>query len=209
MSLPKGEIIRESWRLTRKHLGFLCLAAAPSVLTMFVEMAISAIGGHHNPHFHHKLVQWISSPFTIVAEIGMIGVSLRVARGGTPNWSDFAAPYKKLWRLFFIELTTDVPIRFTLFASFLSPFIGFADFLAFDRGLSFIEAFKESVKWTMREWWSVLILFLFIDVVAVVGFLLFGIGFFVACPFIWIVQAKIYETLRVRSETASGPVIVP
>jgi len=209
MSLPKGEIIRESWKLTRKHLGFLCLAGAPSVLTVIAEIVISAIGGHRNPHFHRKLVEWISSPFTIVAQIGMIGVALRVVRGGTPNWSDFAAPYKKLWRLFLIELATDVPFRITFFAFLLSPFIGFADFLAFDRNLSFLQAFKESVRWTMREWWSVLILCLFMDVAGIAGFLFLGVGVFVSFPFVWIVQAKTYDALRLQIETASDSVIAP
>lgn len=131
---------------------------------------------------------------------GFYFVSFQVARNRPQNFSDFFNGFKKFLPLFLTSLVSGILIFLGMIALiipgiYLAVSYMFAQLFVIDKNMSFWSAMETSRKLITKRWWSFFGLSLLLGLVVLAGFLLLGVGAFVAIPLVTCVITAAYEDI--------------
>lgn len=194
------ETLRVGWDKTIKHFWFLLVVMAGTLVVTWVPGLI--LGGGNQDQFNAAafILFLINFIIGIFIQAGWIRITLKILDDVRGGWRDFMLNSKTFWNM------VGGTILYTLitFAGFLLLIVPgiiwgikyrFYSYLILDKGMSAVDALKESGRITQGEKMNIFLYCLAAALVALAGILALLIGLVVALPIIAIGFAYIYRRL--------------
>jgi len=204
-----GDVLRVGWNGWKKQWGLLIFLVLLTFILPGIPHAFSyAIS--EDAYVAQGLLSLLGFFISLYVGLGMINVSLKIARGEEAKLEDFFNTFQYYLR--YIGSTILFAIMFVIgFILFIIPgivvllkFLLFPYFIV-DQNLGVIDALKASNRAVQGVKWD-LLGFLFVAfVINLLGLLCLIIGLFLTAPLIGIAQAAIYYRCREKAAAiASG-----
>lgn len=186
-----GAVIKESWELTKKHLGFF----VPYLLVVFV---LNLFSYYHKDSPMAFLVYGAVALIQLVLSLGLIKAYLRVSKGEAPSWSDGFIQLKNILTLAVVWILYSLLIFLGLFLLVVPGIYwgikyGYALWSVIDRGSGIKEAFHHSALITEGIKWDLVSLWCLSFIITLIGALALGIGLLIAIPVIGIAYGIVYH----------------
>ncbi len=196
-SFSVSKALNTGWELTKKHFWFLMLVL---LLSQVVPGIISGMGGEE-PNILLSLVSWI---YSIIVQIGLIVVVLKLVDEKKASWQDLYSSYKLFLQYFLGSLLYGIVVLlgflfFIIPGFYLALKYQYTLFLIVDKKMGPMAAFKKSGEITKGNlmqlfWYSMASIG-----VVLLGFLALFVGIFVAIPVVTLGNAWIYRQLLKKS----------
>lgn len=149
----------------------------------------------------------ISVLLGVLVDMGFNTLALKAARGEPYQFGDFFSRFHLFPSYFCAHILNGLAV-FVGLALFIIPGIwiaikfSFYRFYVLDKGLTGVEALKESSKLAEGSKWRIFGFMLAAVLINILGVLAFGIGFLITVPWIGLAWTTVYITLKQQKETA-------
>lgn len=148
----------------------------------------------------------ISVVLGVLVDMGFNTLALKAARGEPYQFSDFFSLFHLFPSYFCAHILNGLAVLVGL-VLFIIPGIwiaikfSFYRFYVLDKGLTGVEALKESSKLAEGSKWKIFGFMLAAVLINILGILAFGIGFLITVPWIGLAWTTVYFTLKQQKET--------
>ena len=203
MKFSPGDAIRFGWETFKGRpwffIGAVAILLLASIAINIVSNAIdSATGGSlEEPSIAGSIVNY---GLTVLLNMGAIAIFL--AAYDSPDRVQFSALWhpQPYWKFLGASLLASLAVAVGLFLLIVPGLIAmvlfmFSMFLVIDRGLSPIDALKESMEMTKGNRWPLFGLILLMALILFVGILALGVGLVVAAPIVGLAYTYAYRFL--------------
>ncbi len=194
-----GEIFLTSWKFTKSQLAILCGLLIGFIIILFtlsilVWPAQSSIGGI-------IVSNTILSVITYLFTMGYLKNMFQTLDDIEPQFSAYGQQAFKLLKFFIANLVLSLIslIGFCLLilpGLYLSGRLQYAIALIIEENTGIVESFKRSWAITKAHEWKLVALILIQLLICIVGFLLLGIGIFIATPLIMMMYCYSFRILN-------------
>lgn len=201
-----GDVLSAGWDGFKTHYGVLIPAfIIAAVVTIFVTAPLSIAAGLAEDNGFlfaiFSLLRGIAqSLLNAVFQLGFIAITLKIARGQTPEISDLFSNFDKLLTLFLVNVILGIAISLG-FLMLIIPGIVIATltclapwFVA-DRNLGVVESIMASYEATKGSFFNVLLFGIVGFVMIVIGSIPCGLGLLVVIPVLSVAATYIYLAL--------------
>ena len=198
------EIIRKSWQITRKNIGFFVL-----VILIYLCLVTCATLIIRKLILTSRTWEYIGQAAFIILEswlsIGIITISLKKARNQDTEISDlfkgfpYLASYIGAYILYFLLVTTGVLLLIVPGIIWGLKYM-FYPYLIIDKKMKAIEALRESSRITYGNKWFLLKFEIVLFLIALAGVLALLIGLFWAIPVLCISYAQVYLKITEKAK---------
>lgn len=199
-----GDAFRFGWRLWKEHWPLLLSAVVISfllpALPQFLQWALPTDTG-----FAYFALQVVHFILFVIAQMGIINITLRVAQGLPTSINDFFSTvhlfpsYLWGWILFYLAFFFGLLL-------FIVPGIIFAlkfclwPYYVLDRNFGGVDSLKASNRAVYGSKWDLLLFGLGTFLLNLLGLLLFGVGLLVTVPVTLLAWAYVYLHLSPQVE---------
>lgn len=205
-SFSKSDSIEQSWELVKANFWFLIGLA-------FIVMLISNLAGWLSELVETgglittiSIISWI---IQIFLSIGIINITLKLARGETANWGDLWTKRHLFWRyiggsILYALIVTGGLLLLIIPGVIWALKYQFFTYALVDKELSIKAALQESRRLTKGHKGNIFVLNILLTLIALLGMLLFFVGLFVALPITWLTYTLVYLKLQKLSHTSES-----
>lgn len=200
-----GSVLKEGWRLTKKHLGFLI------GYQVILYLLLIAFGGE-SKGFIAFLWNVLGLLVIASAKMGLYNSCLSIVDGITPTLEELYRHWKLLFNwivtsFLFLLMVIIGLILFVFPAFYVLARFGLFPFFVIDRELGPIQALEAASKVTEGQRWNLFLLFLSCLGLNILGLLLLGIGLLFSIPITLTALAIVYRKLT--SKDVNAELVVP
>jgi len=197
--LVKLDILRQAWNLTKNNFLFLVPLSVILVAIWWAPEVIKTQSASLR-----FIIEGVSLALQMAIGVGVICVSIDIARGKSVEWNGLLSGNKYFWRyvagsaLFMVI----VMVGFMLLivpGIFWAVKYQFFSYAIVDKNMSVIDAFKESARITENVKLELFALWAMFILINILGLAVVFVGFFVAMPVVWISMALLYLQLQNRA----------
>lgn len=200
-----GEALGFGWQKTKDNLLFL---ASLVLITLFISWLGGYISGTIAKNSGSTVISnIIMLGFNIIGMVitlGITKISLNIVDGKPTSYSDLLSQLDKFWKYLLGTILYSL-IVIAGFILLIVPGIIWSikyqwySYFIVDKGMSPVEALKESAEITNGIKWDLFILNLSVVLVMLLGILALGIGFLVAMPVTLVATAYVYRKISKSS----------
>ena len=195
-----GEYFGRGWQIFKEYAwGYVAFTLVSGMIAIALAQLPSPLGARtaDGEFGGMSLLLNIISP---ILGAGYYFVSFQIARNRPKGFGDFFNGFKKFLPLFLTALVSTILIALGFVVLiipgiYLAVSYMFAQLLVIDKNMSFWSAMETSRKLITKKWFSFFGLSILMGLLALAGFLLFGIGAFVTIPLATCVLAAAYEDI--------------
>lgn len=204
-AITPSELIKQAWALKDGAKALFIGAVVISGLAGAVSGGLSSVVSIDNPGFLAGILIPVLTgivllPLTAPLQAGLWRLMVKRAAGGNPELGEMFGQFGKVVPLCIGSLILLVA-TYVGFALLILPgiYVAIAGALTIplisERGLAPMDAFKTSMKAVGSHFFDVFVLYFITGLVALGGFLAFGIGLIWALPTVLIVNGLLYLTI--------------
>lgn len=196
------EALRFGWAKTRAHSGLMFQV----MLTLFaVQVAGSIVDKVLHNTIEGALATVALTLVSVVVGVGLMYISLKLARGEHASYRDIVPPTKMVWHYFCASVLTGVLIvvGFILLiipGIYLALRYSMVRYLIID-GVGITDSLRKSAAMTDGMKWKLLGFLGVVVLVNIAGALLFIVGLLITIPTTVIAYAHVYQKLNSRVES--------
>jgi len=196
------EAIRFAWEKTKSF--FWLFFGVSFILYAVAGISSFSNNGEGKASAFSGLMSLASVIFSIIVQIGIVKITLKVADGGTPVFDDLFSEIRLFWKYLGATLIYSLIVIAGLCLLIVPGIIWgikfqFYRYLILDKGMGIMDAIRKSAEITNGAKWDLFLFGLICVGITILGVLAFGIGVFVSAPVVMIANAFVYRKLLGRS----------
>lgn len=197
-TFSKSDNIEQAWELVKVNFWFLVGLA-------FVVMLVSSFFGYLSKLIETKgiiitlsAISWI---IQIFLNIGIINISLKLARAEPTAWGDLWTKRHLFWRylggnIIYYFIVAGGLLLLVIPGVIWSIKYQFFTYALVDKELSIMKALQESGRLTQGHKGNIFVLNILLTLIALLGLLLLFVGLLVAVPITWLTYSLVYLKLQ-------------
>ena len=205
-TFSKSDSIEQAWELVKANFWFLVGLTFALLLVSNFFSYISDLLETEGLIFTLSIISWVIQVFL---SIGIINISLKLARGEVASWGDLWTKRHLFWRYIGGSILYALIVSVGLLLLIIPGVIWalkyqFFTYILVDKELSIWAALKDSSRLAQGHKGNIFVLNILLTLIAVLGLLLFFIGLLAAMPIIWLTYALVYLKLQELSNTSKS-----
>lgn len=197
-TFSKKEAILAGWEATKKN--FWLFAAV--LLMMFAVSAISSSASKNleNAPLLAAIFSIAAAAISIIIQMGMIKITLKVVDGHKPVFDDVFSEIKLFWRYLGASIVYGLIILGGLILLIVPGIIWaikyqYYRYLIIDRKMGIMESIRKSGEMTVGHKGNLFLFALILIGISILGWILFIVGSFFALPVVLVASAFVYRKL--------------
>ncbi len=200
------DAIAFGWDKTNDHLKFFIpFVAVLIVLVIGLNMLVGSLQGSRGAY---TLLNVVGTVIDVIVTLGLIKLSLDVAKGGVPSVKAVFSQTHHFFRYFFASLLYALVVFGGLLLLVVPGVIWAIRFRYFgyaivEKDMGILPSLKESYRLTKGHTWNLFVFALALFAINVLGFIPLGLGLLVTIPISMIAVAYVWHKLstQVKGET--------
>lgn len=207
-----GDILKEAWKFTKEHLGFL---VAYFIITIVISVLFSFVAAEleeRDSTFLAVLMHLAGAVVNVFISMGLYRSALMITAGEKPGFNQLYANDQNFISWILAGLVVGIMILVGLILLVIPGLYVMAKYLLFpyfllDRNLGPIESLQETAKATKGKVGFLFLLLLVCFLLNVVGFLLLGIGLLITVPLTTLAMAVAYRKITTPASELPATIV--